>query len=68
MILNRNIETNEPPLLTKEELAEFFKVKPRTIEHWMRRGWVPFYKIGKTVRFKMPHVQAALERMNGSNG
>lgn len=40
-------------VLTKAEAAKFLKVKPRTIDEWMRRGRVPFCKLPSgTVRFR----------------
>jgi excisionase family DNA binding protein len=56
---NENMNEKRKPL-TKKELAEFFSVRPRTIENWMKAGRVPFWKIGKTVRFDLDAVKARL--------
>ena len=45
--------SNNSAVLTKTEAAEFLKVKPRTIDEWMRRGRIPFCKLPSgTVRFR----------------
>jgi len=43
-------------LLTKPGLAPKLQISPRTLSYWMKRGWVPYIKIGKTVRFKLEDV------------
>jgi len=47
-------------LLNKAELAAFCGVRTRTIENWMHLG-LPYYKIQRTVRFKLADVMAYLE-------
>ena len=42
--------------LSKLELAERLKKQPRTIDNWMKRGIVPYYKLGRTVAFKWSDV------------
>jgi excisionase family DNA binding protein len=48
-------------LLTKRDIARELQLGPRTIDEWMRKGRIPFFKIGKTVRFRLADV---LERLN----
>lgn len=33
--------------LTRKEVANFFRVNPRTIERWLRGGKLKGYKLGK---------------------
>jgi len=33
--------------LTREEVARYFRVHPRTIERWLRSGDLKGYKLGK---------------------
>ena len=54
-------------LLTKTELAKRVGVTTRTIESWMRLGYVPFIKIGRSVRFDPEDVMRALKRRHGRN-
>jgi hypothetical protein len=59
---------NESPLsnrklLTKPELAPRYHVVPRTIDHWMKAGIIPYLKIGrKLVRFDPIECDRALEK------
>jgi excisionase family DNA binding protein len=53
--------------LTKSEVAEMFSVTSRTVELWMRRGLIPFVKIGRTVRFRMQDINAHLVTINARN-
>ena len=48
-------------LLTKRGLAPKLQISTRTLDDWMRKGRIPFLKLGKTVRFRLPDV---LEKLN----
>jgi excisionase family DNA binding protein len=49
-------------LLSKKEVAARLRISPRTLDQWMRRGKrVPFFKIGKSVRFRWPDVLEKLQ-------
>jgi excisionase family DNA binding protein len=49
-------------LLTKKELADAFRVTPRTIDRMMEQGKIPFIKLpgGYSVRFKLQDVKQVL--------
>ena len=53
---------NVPPsrmddeLLTKAEIAKRLKKDQTTIDNWMRRGILPYYKLGRTVAFRWSDV------------
>jgi excisionase family DNA binding protein len=51
-------------ILEKPQTAERLKVSTRTLDEWMRAGRVPYFKIGKTVRFRWPDVLAHLQHNN----
>jgi excisionase family DNA binding protein len=55
--------------LSKLEVAARFGMTARTIEHWMRRGVIPYLKIGKgrraTVLFKWTDIEAHLKANYG---
>ena len=36
------LSSNDDAILTEEGAAEFLKVKPRTIDEWMRKRRIPF--------------------------
>src|SRR6266480_1292190 len=41
------------PIMTKRQLAAHVHVSVRTIDSWLQRGYLPHYKIGKIVRFRL---------------
>lgn len=46
--------------LTKRETANLLRITVRTLESWLKRGWVPYLKIHRTVRLKRADVEAVL--------
>ncbi len=44
--------------LTKREVAELLGRSVRTIEDWMQRRIIPFYRVGRAVRFRWSEIQA----------
>jgi excisionase family DNA binding protein len=46
----------EHRLFTKREMADYFGITERTIEVWMRRRYIPYIKIGQSVRFRIATV------------
>ena len=50
--MNEKHITNDE-VMTKAAAAALLKVRPRTIDEWMRRGRIPFCKLPSgTVRFR----------------
>jgi excisionase family DNA binding protein len=56
-------------LISKTDVAQRLGKTPRTIEHWMRQGVIPYIKIGKgrraTVLFKWADIEAHLKANYG---
>lgn len=52
------------PLLTVAEVAEYLRVKPRTVYQWVWRRRIPFLKAGATVRFRRAEIDEWLARRN----
>jgi excisionase family DNA binding protein len=50
------------PFIGKAEAARRLNCGLRTLDTWMERGIVPFYKISKKVSFKWSEIEAVLER------
>jgi len=48
-------------LLRKRELAEKLAISKRTLDVWMQKGRIPFLKVGRSVRFRLPDVLKKLE-------
>lgn len=44
-------------LLTKAEVAQLCQVTERTIDAWMQSGYLVYYKLGRTVRFRLTDLQ-----------
>ena len=53
----------ELDLMTVQELAAHLKICRRQLYNWRVSGLVPYFKLGKAVRFRAGDVAAALERM-----
>jgi excisionase family DNA binding protein len=49
-------------LKTKRDAAHFLKIGTRTLDDWMKKRAIPFYKIGKLVRFRQVDLDQALEK------
>jgi hypothetical protein len=50
------------PFINKAETARRLSCGVRTLEAWMQRGILPYYKVSKRVMFRWSEVQAVLER------
>lgn len=48
--------------ISREEVARRLSVHPRTVDRWMHRRLVPFYRIAHSVLFKWGEVEAFLAR------
>jgi len=57
-----SVTTSSDEILDKPETAKRLKISTRTLDQWMRGGRVPFFKIGKTVRFHWSDVLAHLQQ------
>jgi excisionase family DNA binding protein len=51
---------------TRKEVAEFFRVDPRTVERWLKSGKLKGYKLGKGKtapwRIDMAEIKKFLEK------
>ena len=55
-------------LLTIEELADYLKVRPRTIYPWARSGMLPAVKIVGQWRFRKRDIDRWLAQKANGNG
>jgi excisionase family DNA binding protein len=53
----------ELELITEQELASHLKICRRQLYNWRMAGLIPYFKMGKAVRFRVADVAAAIERM-----
>ncbi len=55
--------TEQPAaLLTEKQVCAYLSVSKRNLYCWRMAGLVPYFKIGRAVRFRKADVDAALER------
>jgi excisionase family DNA binding protein len=47
-------------LLTEKEACVYLRVSKRNLYCWRMAGLVPYFKIGRAVRFKKSEIDAAL--------
>ena len=52
-----------PALLTEKQVCAYLNVSKRNLYCWRMAGLVPYFKIGRAVRFRKAEIDAALERM-----
>ena len=50
------------PFINKEEIARRLGKTLRTVDNWMKRGILPYYKIGRSVEFKWSDVESHLTK------
>jgi excisionase family DNA binding protein len=53
----------EIDLITEQELARHLKICRRQLYNWRVAGLIPYFKMGKAVRFRVADINEALERM-----
>jgi hypothetical protein len=53
----------ELDLITEQELARHLKICRRQLYNWRVGGMIPYFKMGKAVRFRVADVVEALGRM-----
>lgn len=56
--LDDNSSVEFPTYLTLKEVAELFKVKPRTVYAWVSDRRIPFERKGGLLRFRLDAVTA----------
>jgi excisionase family DNA binding protein len=61
-LVNASSPPSETPegFIGKTEVARRLNKTIRTVDNWMRRGILPYYKLGRTVAFRWSEVEAHL--------
>lgn len=57
-----NLRGNVEELISPKELSKMLKVSKPWPYIMIKRGVIPHYKLGKTIRFKQRDIEAYLER------
>ena len=68
--MNENKPNPQPSITTakvdeyisKKEVARRLGQDERTVNNWMRSGLLPYFKIGRTVRFKWSEVESFFDQ------
>jgi excisionase family DNA binding protein len=55
------------PLMSEREVALYLKVSVRTIVNWKQRGIIPYFKIGRTIRYSREQIDRALMNRHQCN-
>jgi excisionase family DNA binding protein len=55
-------ESKVEPFIDKRETAKRLGCGLRTIDSWMKRGILPFYKISRKISFRWSEVEVALRQ------
>jgi excisionase family DNA binding protein len=58
----------EIELMTEQELASHLRICRRQLYNWRVAGLIPYFKMGKAVRFRVADVATAIERMRIGGG
>ena len=60
----------EEELLNEQEVAEILKIKPATLAQWrcLKRFNLPYFKIGKLVRYKAEDLKKWIENRGVTDG
>jgi excisionase family DNA binding protein len=56
-------KTTNYQLMTEQEASTYLRVCRRSLYNWRKAGLIPYIKLGKSVRFRVNEVEAALNRM-----
>ena len=59
-LANAEKEPAVEPYINKTEVARRLNKTIRTVDNWMQRGILPYYKIGRSVVFKWSDVESHL--------
>jgi excisionase family DNA binding protein len=67
MTTDNSIETVAPDapapveaFIKKRDVAKRLGKTVRTVDNWMQRGILPYYKIGRSIEFKWSEIEAHL--------
>lgn len=67
MTLDSSTSLSKPTnyqLMTDKEVSTYLNVCRRSLYNWRKAGLIPYIKLGKSVRFRVNEVEAALKRMS----
>jgi excisionase family DNA binding protein len=57
----KGLENEANQLLTAAEVAQILKVTVRTVMTYKAKNLIPYYQVGRVLRFRMSDVQAHIQ-------
>lgn len=57
-----------PKLLTETQVCEYLGITIHTLRYWRRKGYIPFIKIERHVRFREDDIISLLEERTQAVG
>jgi excisionase family DNA binding protein len=51
---------NVGPLMSEREVALYLKVSIRTVISWRQQGFIPYFRIGRSIRYSRTSLDQAL--------
>ena len=56
------------PLLTDEEACQYLRIRQRQLYAWRMAGIIPFIRIGRSIRYRIQDLDAAIEAIKAEIG
>jgi len=55
----------EESFLTVNDVSEYLKIKASTLYQWVASGGIPFFRLGRLIRFRKEEIDVWLESQRG---
>ena len=62
-----NLGVSPGPLMSEREVALYLKASARTIINWRERGLIPYFRIGRSIRYSREQIDRALMERHQCN-
>ena len=62
-----NLGVSPGPLMSEREVAVYLKASARTIINWRERGLIPYFRIGRSIRYSREQLDRALMERHQRN-
>jgi excisionase family DNA binding protein len=59
---------NQSSLMSEREVALYLRASARTIISWRQRGLIPYFRIGRSIRYSREQIDRALVDRHQRNG
>ena len=64
VVITDSLCTEQPAaLLTERHVCAYLNISKRSLYNWRIAGLIPYFKMGKAIRFRAADVATAIERM-----